>query len=296
VNRFWAQIFGVGLVRTIEDFGSQGEYPSHPELLDWLAVNFMKSGWDTKKLFKAMVMSDTYRQSSTITPEQFAHDPQNRNLARGPRFRLDAEAIRDSALAVGGLLDRTIGGPSVYPYHPKGLWMETNNRPGYSRAYPHSKDPMQLYRRSLYTYWKRTVAPPSMVTFDAPEREYCVVSRSRTNTPLQAFVMLHDPQFVEAARKLGERMMREGGTDPAKRIAFGFEQCTARPPSKAEMKLLLQAFNEHRIAFKADAEAAQKLLSVGLSTPDANLDPAELAAYSTLARLLINLSEFITKG
>jgi hypothetical protein len=296
VNRFWSQLFGTGIVKTIEDFGSQGEYPSHPELLDWLAVEFVQSGWDVKHVFKTMVMSSTYRQSSHDAPELRVLDPDNRLLARGPRFRLDAETIRDAALAVSGQLDDTIGGPSVYPYHPEGLWLEINNRPGYSRAYPHSKDPAQLYRRSMYTFWKRTVPPPSLATFDAPEREYCVVQRSRTNTPLQAFILLHDPQFVEAARKLAERMIHKSGSDPAKRIAYGFELCTARQPTEREAVLLRKALDDRLGQYRSDEEAAAKLLSVGQAPKDTNIEPAELAAYTTIARILMNLSEFITKG
>ncbi len=296
VNRFWAQMFGSGLVKTIEDFGSQGEYPSHPELLDWLAVEFMESGWDVKSLFKTMVMSGTYRQRSRIEPALLEADPNNRLLGRAPRFRLDAETIRDSALAVSGLLDESVGGPSVFPYHPEGLWLEINNRPNYSRAYPHTTDPGQLYRRSLYTFWKRTVAPPSMATFDAPEREFCVVKRSRTNTPLQAFVMLHDPQFIEAARKLAERVIKRGGASPDERIRHGFKLCLSRQPTGRELKLLRKSLDEAALRFKGDAEAANKLVSVGQSPRDPSLDAAELAAYTTLARMLLNLSEFITKG
>jgi hypothetical protein len=296
VNRFWAQIFGSGMVKTIEDFGSQGEYPSHPELLDWLAVEFVESGWNVKELMKTMLMSGAYRQSSRVTPDAIAHDPENRLLAHGPRFRLDAETIRDSALAASGLLDDTVGGPSVYPYHPDGLWLEINNRPNFSRAYPHTEEPSQLYRRSMYTFWKRTVAPPSMATLDAPEREFCVVKRSRTNTPLQAFVMLHDPQFVEAARKLGERMIREVGESPVARITHGFQLCMARQPTERELALLHKALDESLVRFKRNPDAATKLLSVGQSTSDAALEPAELAAYTTIARMILNLSEFITKG
>lgn len=296
VNRFWSQLFGAGLVKTIEDFGSQGEYPSHPDLLDWLAVEFMESGWDVKHLFRTIVTSDTYCQSSRLTPEALSRDPENRLLARGPRHRIDAEMIRDSALAVSGLLDPAIGGPSVYPYHPKGLWMEINNRPRYSRAYPHSTDPKALYRRSLYTFWKRTVPPPSMAAFDAPEREFCTVKRSRTNTPLQAFVMLHDPQFLEAARKLGERMIAETTGNPRQRLSFGFELCLSRQPEPDELKLLHNALEARLARFKSDPEAAKKLLAVGESPVSDQIDRAELAAYTTVARIILNLSEFITKG
>ena len=296
VNRFWSQVFGTGLVKTIEDFGSQGEYPSHPELLDWLAVEFMESGWDVKGLFRTIVTSETYCQSSQLTTEALALDRENRRLARGPRHRIDAEMIRDSALAVSGLLDSAIGGPSVYPYHPKGLWLEINNRPRYSRAYPHTTAAEALYRRSLYTFWKRTVPPPSMAAFDAPEREFCTVKRSRTNTPLQAFVMLHDPQFVEAARKLGERMLNETKGNARRRLAHGFELCLARQPSAEELNFLHQALKERLSSFTTDTESAKKLLAVGQSPVPDDIAAAELAAYTTVARIILNLSEFITKG
>lgn len=296
VNRFWAQLFGTGLVKTLEDFGSQGEYPSHPDLLDWLAVEFMDSGWDVKGIFRTIITSETYCQASSVTKQALDKDPENRLLARGPRYRLDAESIRDSALAVSGLLEPTIGGPSVYPYHPQGLWMEINNRPGYSRAYPHTQDPNALYRRSLYTFWKRTVPPPSMAAFDAPEREFCMVQRSRTNTPLQAFVLLHDPQFVEAARKLGERMVLEAPkADPTSRLTYGFELCFSRPPGPKELQLLLNAYQTQLADFKADPESAKQLLTVGQSSTNNQINSVELAAWSSVARILLNLSEFITR-
>lgn len=296
VNRFWAQLFGTGLVKTVEDFGSQGEYPSHPELLDWLAVEFMESGWDVKHLFRTIVTSETYCQSSVLTPEAVSRDVENRLLARGPRYRLDAESIRDSALAVSGLLDPTIGGPSVYPYHPQGLWLEINNRPGYSRAYPHSEDADALYRRSLYTFWKRTVPPPSMAAFDAPEREFCMVQRSRTNTPIQAFVLLHDPQFVEAARKLGERMILEAPREePAMRLRHGFQLCFSRQPKSTELDLLRKTLESRLSDFRKHPEAAAKLLAVGQSAVNDQIDHDELAAWTSVARVLLNLSEFVTK-
>ncbi len=295
VNRFWAQLFGRGLVSTPEDFGSQGAYPSHPDLLAWLAVEFVDSGWDVKQLFKTIVMSRTYRQSSVVSPDMIASDPDNRLLTRGPRFRLDAEAIRDSALAASGLLDDRIGGPSLFPYHPHGLWQEINNRPGFSRVYPHSIAADQLYRRSMYTFWKRTVVPPSLATFDAPEREYCVVSRSRTNTPLQAFVLLHDPQFVEAARKLAKRMLVEGGDSLDSQIAYGFQLSVARSPNVREADTLRAAFNQSHGDFQNDTTSAHKLLSVGESPRDESLDIATHAAMTNVARLILNLSEFVTK-
>ncbi len=296
VNRYWQRFFGVGLVKTSEDFGSQGEYPSHPQLLDWLAVEFMDSGWDVKHILKTIVMSSTYRQSSRMTEEMISRDPENRMLARGPRIRLDGEVIRDSALSVSGLLNKTVGGPSVYPYHPSGLWLEINNRPGYSRVYPHQQDLAQHHRRTLYTFWKRTVPPPSVATFDAPSREYCVVRRSSTNTPLQAFVMLHDPQFVEAARHLAMRMIHEGGDDVASRVSFGFQCCTSRTPSDSERQILLDTYAERVAEYRSDGGAADRLLSVGVSQVDKSIEAAELAAMTQVARMLMNLSEFLTKG
>ena len=294
VNRFWERLFGTGLVRTTEDFGSQGEWPSHPELLDWLAVDFVESGWDIRRMLKQIVLSATYRQSSRLTPETLARDPDNRLLARGPRMRLDAEVIRDSALFASGLLSDRLGGPSVFPYHPKGLWQEINNRPGYSRTYKQDSGE-KLYRRSLYTFWKRTVPPPSMAAFDAPEREFCVVRRSRTNTPLQAFVMLHDPQFVEAARHLAERMLSEGGMTTQDRITFGFQLCYARKPEAAELSILNETVNQRLAQYRDDQDAASRLLSVGDSSPNSAYETVELAAWMSAARVLLNLSEFVTK-
>ncbi|MCH2064894.1 MAG: DUF1549 and DUF1553 domain-containing protein, partial [Roseibacillus sp.] len=296
VNRFWQQLFGTGIVKSSEDFGRQGEWPSHPRLLDYLAVDFVENNWDVKRFLRNIVLSATYRQSSHITAESHSRDPENRLLARGPRMRLDAEVIRDSALFSSGLLRRQVGGPSVYPYHPTGLWLELNNRPGYSRAYPHPRDSANLYRRSLYTYWKRTVPPPSMATFDAPEREFCMIRRSRTNTPLQAFVLMNDPQFVEAARFLAERMILEGGDSPKARLRFGFRTVTSRQPSPSELSLLHDTLRKLLTRYKTDPEAAAKLLSVGALPPTPQFEPSEHAAYTGLARILLNLSETITKG
>jgi hypothetical protein len=293
VNRFWQQFFGTGLVKTAADFGSQGDWPSHPELLDWLAVNFVESGWDIKALVKQIVMSSTYRQSGSSSKETLRQDPENRLLSRGPRLRLDAEVIRDSALFASGLLSTRVGGPSVFPYHPTGLWQEINNRPGYSRTYKQDSGE-KLYRRSMYTFWKRTVPPPSMAAFDAPEREYCQISRSRTNTPLQAFVMLHDPQFVEAARHLAGRMLVSADND-TKRIRNGFQRCHTRLPTQQELFVLLAELNARRNRYKSASESAKQLLSVGESEVDASLPPTELAAWTSVARVMMNLSEFVTK-
>ncbi|MCG8449505.1 MAG: PSD1 and planctomycete cytochrome C domain-containing protein [Pirellulales bacterium] len=295
VNRFWIQLFGIGLVESPEDFGLQSSPPSHPELLDWLAVQFLESGWDVKALWKTIMLSQTYQQDSSVTPESHARDPENRFLARGPRLRLDAESIRDAALEVSGLLNRTIGGPSVFPYHPQGLWLEINNRPGFSSKYQQDSGE-KLYRRSVYTFWKRTVPPPSMAVFDAPSREYCQVRRWRTNTPLQAFVLLHDPQFVEAARALAQRMLTEGGETSAAQIRFGFEVSQGRLPSVEEQQLLLETYREQLAKYRGATDKAQRLLSIGDSPRSAKLAAPEHAAMTSVARLLLNLSEFVTKG
>lgn len=289
VNRFWQQYFGVGLVKTTEDFGVQGERPSHPELLDWLATEFVRTGWDLRELQRLIVTSRTYRQSSRVPPELLAKDPENRLLARGPRFRLDGEVVRDSALAVGGLLVDKQGGRSVKPFEPPGLWeaVSFNN----SQKYVPDKGEGQ-YRRSLYTYWKRQSPPPNMLIFDAPTREYCVVRRPRTNTPLQALVTLNDPHFVEAARGLAERIMTEESADPKKRIARAFRLATGRSPKSDEIKILINAFNEQLAEFRQDPAAAEKLLSKA----DSKLDKSELAAWTTIASMIMNLDEFLTKG
>lgn len=296
VNRFWQQLFGVGLVKTSEDFGSQGEYPSHPDLLDWLSAEFMETGWNVKGIMKTIVMSNTYRQTSVAEAEAIAADPENRLLARGPRFRLDAEAIRDSALSVSGLLLPTVGGPSVYPYHPEGLWLEINNRPNFSSPYPHQMDLSHHHRRTMYSFWKRTVTPPSAGILDAPSREYCVVSRSRTNTPLQAFVLMHDTQFVEAAIHLAARMIREGGNTMDEKIGLGFRLCTSRKPTSEEMNVLRTEYEARLKQYRDHPAASEKVLSVGLAPIDSSLEQSELAAMTQIARILLNLSEFITKG
>jgi len=294
VNRLWMQLFGTGIVKTAEDFGTQGEWPSHPKLLDWLAVEFVESGWDIKHMLKRMVMSATYQQASDLTPKSHERDPQNRLLARGPRFRLSAEQVRDYALTVSGLLNDTIGGPSVYPYHPKGLWLELNNRPGVSKAYEQDEGD-KLYRRSLYTFWKRTVPPPSLNVFDAPGREFCMVRRSSTNTPLQALVLLHDPQYVEAGRLLAERVMH-GADDVEARIDRAFRLVTMRPPQPDERATLHRIYTEQKRKFTEDLSAAHRLLEVGEHPRDQSLDPIEHAAWTNVARTLLNLHETITRG
>jgi mono/diheme cytochrome c family protein len=296
VNRFWQQYFGTGLVKTSEDFGSQGEWPSHPELLDWLAAQFVDSGWDVKGLQKLIVMSAVYRQSSHPTSEGLKHDPYNRLLARGPRFRLDAEMIRDCALAVSGLLDGRIGGPSVSPYQPAGLWEEVGFGPGFTAQSYVQSHGIDLYRRGIYTYWKRALPYPPMVTFDAPNREVCTDCRARTNTPLQALVLLNDPAYVEAARVLGQRIMREGGASTEERIAFAFALCTARRPQAKELDVLSHVYATQLARFRQNPSAATKLTSVGEMPRPMDLDVAELAAWTTIGNILLNLDETITKG
>ncbi|MCA9174175.1 MAG: DUF1553 domain-containing protein, partial [Planctomycetales bacterium] len=294
VNRIWQQYFGVGIVETSEDFGSQGTPPSHPALLDWLAVEFRESGWDVKQLHKSIVMSATYRQSSRLTPELAKADPRNRWLARGPRFRMDAEMIRDTALAISGLLVSDLGGPSVKPYQPEGIWEAV----GYtdSDTAKFSRDAGQaLYRRTLYSFWKRTAPPPTLVTLDAPSRESCTVRRSRTNTPLAALALMNDEQFVEASRGLGQRILREGGADDESRAKFAFRLATAREPGETELAVLLKVFRESLEKFRSKPESAAQLNAVGESKPDSELDACELAAWSMVGNLVLNLDETLTK-
>ncbi len=291
VNRFWQNFLGVGLVRTVEDFGTQGERPVHPELLDWLAAEFVESGWDVKGLLKTIVMSATYRQASKVTPELIEKDPENRLLARGSRYRLPAGTIRDQALAVSGLLVEEIGGPSVRPYQPPGLWVELTFA---DAKYQRDKED-KLYRRSLYTYWKRTVAPPAMMTFDATDRETCTVRETRTNTPLQALNLMNDVTYVEASRKLAERMMREGGASPEERIAHGFRLAMARIPLPKENSVLRGVYQRFLDKYVEAPDTAAELLAEGESEYDESLDRAELASYAGIASLILNLDEAITK-
>ncbi|HEV3237731.1 MAG TPA: PSD1 and planctomycete cytochrome C domain-containing protein [Gemmataceae bacterium] len=309
VNRYWQMFFGTGLVKTAEDFGSQGELPSHPDLLDWLAVEFMsrspaplgsgsKKSWDVKALIRLIVTSSSYRQSSKVTPALYERDPENRLLARGPRLRLQAEFIRDQALAISGLLNGEIGGRSVSPYQPAGLWEElafrqdNDNFSAQVYVQSHGKD---LYRRTMYTFWKRTSPPPTLITFDAPDRETCTVRRPRTNTPLQALVLMNDPTYVEASRKLAERLMTEAkNTD--ERIVLAFRLATARSPKAEETAILKKVFEEQLSVYQKDEKAAIKLLAVGESQRNEKLNPSELAAWSVVASVIINLDEAVNKG
>src|SRR5579864_3920332 len=290
VNRFWQMYFGTGLVKTVQDFGSQGDWPAHLELLDWLACEFMDSGWNVKVLQKIIVTSATYRQASAVTPELLQKDPENRLLARGPRLRLGPEMIRDQALAVSGLLVEKIGGPSVKPYQPPGLWQELAGGKGYELDSGEG-----LYRRSLYTYWKRTVAPPFMVNFDSPNRETCTVRETRTNTPLQALDLMNEVTFVEAARKLGERMITEGGKQPRARVDFAYELVLARPPKPTEMQVLLDTLDEFEARYRRDRKSAKEFVKHGDSPQGVKTDARELAAYTSIASLILNLDEAVTK-
>jgi len=288
VNRFWQMLFGTGLVKTVDDFGAQGEWPSHPELLDWLAVKFM-SDWDVKNLLRLVVTSATYRQSSKCSGELLQRDPDNRLLGRGARLRLSAEMVRDQALFAGGLLVEKMGGPSVKPYQPAGLWKELADA-------DYVQDTGEkLYRRSMYTFFKRTVAPPTMMTFDAAGRETCVVRETRTNTPLQALTLMNDVTFIEAARGLAQRVMAEGGGHTEERLRLAFRLATSRQPRPQELALLVSGWQAHRQRFANDPAAAQKLTSIGQLARGERLDVIELAAYTTVAGMLLNLDETITK-
>lgn len=295
VNRFWQMIFGQGIVKTTEDFGSQGEPPVHPELLDWLATEFMRTGWNIKALQRLIVTSATYRQSSKVTPALVERDPENRLLARGPRFRLPAEMVRDNALAASGLLNDKIGGASVFPYQPKGLWEEMAFGDGFSaQAYKQSSG-SDLYRRSMYTFWKRTVPPAAMATFDAPDREKCTGRRLLTNTPLQALVLMNDPTYIEAARKLAEQALLDGGKDVTGRITYAFRLATSRKPSLTELKVLNGLLTEQLSHYRQNKRAATDLLSTGESTWNTKLDAGELAAWTIVTSAILNLDETITK-
>jgi mono/diheme cytochrome c family protein len=293
INRYWYLLFGTGLVKTLEDFGAQGEPPSHADLLDWLAVDFVESGWNVKRMIKQMVMSATYRQTSRVTPDLLQRDPENRLLARGPRFRLQGEFIRDNALAASGLLVRTIGGPGVKPYQPPGLWNEVSLSGNVRFVQDRGE---KLYRRSLYIYWKRSAPAPAMTIFDAPTREKCTLRRSRTNTPLQALVTMNDVQFVEAARALAQRVMKEGGNSTEDQIVLAYRLTAGTRPSAAVLDVLKQAHADELEVFRQEPERAAKLLAIGDSKRDENLDPAIHAAMSVVASMILNLDETLTRG
>ncbi|MCA9021679.1 MAG: DUF1553 domain-containing protein, partial [Planctomycetaceae bacterium] len=269
-----------------------------PQLLDWLAVEFYEQGWDVKHIIRKILLSATYQQSSEGTPELWKDDPQNRLLGRGARFRLQAETIRDATLKVSGLLVERVGGASVNPYQPEGLWREVSHygsSPATAQVFVQDHGE-KLYRRSMYTYWKRTVPPPNMQTFDAPNREVCLVSRARTNTPLQSLVLLNDVQFVEASRNYGERIMKEGGEDVESRIRFAFEEALGRAPVTWEVQTLKQAYQRELKNYQANESAANALLNQGESQRDQSLPAAEAAAWTTVASMIFNTYEFITRG
>ena len=299
VNRYWAELFGQGLVSTLEDFGSQGSYPTHPELLDWLTVEFIEQGWSVKELLRVLVSSATYRQDSRIPADLLARDPKNAFYARGARFRLDGERIRDSALHVSGLLVEELGGPSVKPYQPDGLWQEVAYTSSNTAKFARDEG-QALFRRSLYTFWKRTSPPPSMQLFDAPTRESSCVQRARTNTPLQSLTLMNDEQFVEAARAFAERVLLEApasSADPdAERIAFAVHAATARSATLEEVALLRSLLEAQRAEYRAEPQAARALIAVGASQPSTELHPVELGAWTLVMSVLLNLDEFVTKS
>jgi hypothetical protein len=292
VNRLWQQLFGVGIVKTVDDFGTQGEWPSHPELLDWLAVELMESGWNLQHILRLIVSSATYRQTSNASPESYARDPENRLLARGPRFRMRAEMLRDNALAISGLLVEKIGGPSVKPYQPPGLWKAVTYD-GDSEYVQDKGD--ALYRRSLYTFWKRQSPPPNLLVFDAPTRETCTAQRSKTNTPLQALALMNDPTFVESSRNLAERMMSLPNAEEPAHIELAFRSATARKPTTDEVRILLGLFDAQKAEYSKMSEAAERLLAIGDSKRNESLDSATLAAWTTVASTILTLDETITK-
>jgi len=316
VNRLWERVFGTGLVKTSEDFGKQGEAPSHPALLDWLACEFMSPTvanqdsritrhasrvtphpWDTKHILKLLVMSATYRQNAAASEELLEKDLYNRLLARGPRFRMDAEMIRDQALTVSGLLNPELGGPSVYPVQVPNLWKEL----GFLRPeigmdeWPVSEGP-ELYRRAVYTFWRRVCTYPTFATFDAPSREVCTSRRPRTDTPLQALAALNEPTLLEAARVFAQRILREGGANPARQIEFTFRVCLARTPTKAERVRLLALYEQQFQSFESDPQSAAELVNQGSADHLNQVDDRKLAAWMMVANALLNLDETLTKG
>lgn len=295
VNRFWQQMFGVGLVKSSGDFGTQGEPPSHPELLDWLSATFIQSGWDVKQLMRTMLTSAAFRQSSRLSRELIDRDPENRLLARGPRLRLDAEQIRDNALFVGGLIDLTLGGKGVKPYQPNNVWEPVGFVGSNTRFYQRDQG-SALYRRSLYTFFKRTAPPPFMVNFDAPNREQPCTRRERSNTPLQALQLLNDVQHVEAARALAERVLASHPNDASAGVQLLFRTVLAREPSVDELAILEQQFAEHRSRYETDLESAKRLISQGESKPNEHLPPATLAAATLVASTVLNMDETLSRN
>ena len=294
VNRFWQQVFGQGIVATAEDFGVMGTPPSNQKLLDWMAVEFRESGWDVKKFFKMMLMSSAYRQASTVTPEKLEKDRDNSLLSRGPRFRMDAEMVRDYALAACGLINRELYGPSLKPYQPDNMWNIVGLPGGDTRNFVQDKG-NKLYRRSLYTFWKRMSPPPNLEAFNAPNREVCTVRRERTNTPLQALVTLNDPQFFEAARVLAENAVRHGAGDQSKTLDYIASKTLCRSLNEKEVAIINENLSLYLEHYKANVEDAKKLVEVGDSEVDKTLDPVQLAAYTMICNQVLNLDEVLNK-
>ena len=289
VNRIWEELFGIGLVESSENFGVQAEWPSHPELLDWLAVDFVESGWDMKTLVRKIVLSASYQQSDHVDALRLERDPQNRLISRGPRQRLSAEMIRDQALLVSGMLHGEIGGPSVRPYQPPGLWEEVEKRGTFQQDHGQN-----LYRRSLYTAIRKTVPPPGMVLFDLPSREVCAIRRVRTNTPLQALALMNEITYVEAAKMLAARMLVQG-TDPSERIAWGFQVVTQRLPQQEELEVLRRGYERRLAKYRQQPNAAKALISQGEMPAPEGLSIGELAAMTTVANVILNLDEAINR-
>ena len=292
VNRLWMLYFGTGLSKSLEDLGAQGEWPTHPDLLDWLAVEFMDKGWDVKAVIRLIVTSGAYRQSSRPRPELKDVDPFNRLVARQSRFRLEGETVRDTALAVSGLLVHKVGGKSVFPYQPPGYWFALNFP---TREWQNDTGE-NLYRRGLYTHWQRSFLHPSLLAFDAPSREECVVERPRSNVPQQALALLNDPTYVEAARSFAERILREGGPDRTARLNWAFEQVLSRQPTQEESQILTALLEKHGRKYTEDPESAKKLVSTGAKPVPTDLETPELAAWTSVARVILNLHETITRS
>jgi hypothetical protein len=291
VNRLWEQYYGYGLSRTLNDLGGQGQWPTHPKLLDWLAIELVESGWDLKHMVRLMVTSTTYRQSSKPSPELRQRDPDNKFFARQSRFRIDAELVRDNVLDISGLLVTKIGGPSVKPYQPPGYWQHLNFP---AREWQNGQGD-DLYRRGLYTWWQRSFLHPSLLAFDATSREECTAERPRSNTPQQALVLLNDPTYVEAARVFAARILKDGGADDAARLKFAFQMAMQRDPTAAEAEVLTKLHAKHLAEYNADKSAAAALTDVGNAPKAQDLPPAELAAWTSVARVILNLHETMTR-
>jgi hypothetical protein len=292
MNRLWKHFFGMGLSKVLDDLGAQGEVPPNQPLLDWLACEFMESGWDLKHMVRLMVTSDTYQQTSMASLQLFERDPENRLLGRQGRWRLDAELVRDNALSLSGLLDLSVGGPSAKPYQPESYW-ENLNFP--KRTYEASTGPAQ-YRRGLYTWWQRTFLHPSLQALDAPSREECTAERNRSNVPQQALVLLHDPSYVEAARAFAVRILRECKGDENTRLSWAWRQTLSRVPTEKEIAALRVMLENHHSQYQKDLPSAETYLKVGATPAPSDMDPAELAAWTNVTRVLLNLHETLTRS